>query len=177
MLAPTREDAVNSYPDSEPAVDPTLIVGHCHDLSSEHALTVAADLARRLGARLHVVHAISLDDYPVDPDSADWEEQGAADVAKQRRHVERLLRNTGVDWDYEARRGQPPVVLACAAAEHDALLIVVGSRGEGVRRALARLGDPSVSHSVIAHQARPVVVVPVPHPHHSRATHHHKAAG
>jgi hypothetical protein len=33
----------------------TLVVGHSRDPSSDHALTVAADLAGRLHARLHVV--------------------------------------------------------------------------------------------------------------------------
>ena len=167
---------MNTYSDSKPAVEPTLIVGHCHDPSSKHALAVATDLARRLGARLHVVHAICLADYPVDPDAADWEEQGAADVAKQRRRVKRLLARSPVRWSYEARRGEPAAVLAQAAAEQDALLIVVGSRGEGLRRAIARLADPSVSHSVIGHQPRPVLVVPLPH-RHAPAAQHHRATG
>lgn len=53
-------------------------------------------------------------------------------------------------------------MLARAADEHDALMIVVGSRGEGLRRALARLAGPSVSHGVIGHQRHPVLVVPLP---------------
>jgi len=48
---------VNAHTDPEPAM-PTLILGHGRDPSSARALTVAADLCRRLGARLHVVHAI-----------------------------------------------------------------------------------------------------------------------
>jgi nucleotide-binding universal stress UspA family protein len=154
---------VNTHTDPEPAM-PTLILGHGRDPSSDHALTVAADLGRRLGARLHVVHAICLEDYPIDPDAADWEEQGAAAVAEERRHVEHLLADAPLQWSYEARRGEPAAVLTRAADEYDALMIVVGSRGEGLRRALARLADPSVSHGVIGHQRHPVLVVPLPHP-------------
>jgi nucleotide-binding universal stress UspA family protein len=158
---------VTSHSAPFPAAEPTLLVGHGRDPSSDHALAVAVDLARRLGARLHVAHAICLDDYPIDPDAADWEEQGAAGVAEQRRHVEQLLADTPVRWSYEARRGEPGVVLARAAAKQDALMIVVGTRGEGWRRALARLTDPSVSHAVIGHQDRPVLVVPLPHSGHN----------
>jgi nucleotide-binding universal stress UspA family protein len=148
--------------DANRAATPTLFVGHGRDPSSDHAVTVAADFARRLGARLHVVHAICLDDYPTDPDAADWEEQGAAAVAEQHRHVEELLADIPVQWSYEARHGEPSAVLARAADEHDALMIVVGTRGEGLSRTLARLTDPSVSHGVIGHQRRPVLVVPLP---------------
>lgn len=154
---------MNSHTDPEPAAA-TLILGHGRDSSSDHALSVAADLGRRLGARLHVVHAICLEDYPIDPDAADFEEQGAAAVEEERRHVEHLLADAPVRWSYEARRGEPPAVLTRAADEHDALMIIVGSRGEGLRRALARLADPSVSHRVIGHQRHPVLVVPLQPP-------------
>ena len=154
---------MNTHTDPEPAM-PTLILGHGRDPSSDHALTVAADLGRRLGARLHVVHAICLEDYPIDPDAADWEEQGAAAVAEERRHVEHVLADAPLQWSHEARRGEPAAVLTRAADEYYSLMIVVGSRGEGLSRGLARLADPSVSHGVIGHQRHPVLVVPLPHP-------------
>jgi hypothetical protein len=47
-----------------------LVVGHDRFPESDHALTTAADLAGRLHAFVHVVHAVCLDDYPVDPDAA-----------------------------------------------------------------------------------------------------------
>jgi nucleotide-binding universal stress UspA family protein len=155
---------VTSHSAPVPAAQPTVSVGHGRDPSSDHAVAVAADLAWRLGARLLVVHAMCLDDYPIDPDAADWEERAAATVAEQRRHVARLLADSPVRWSYESHPGEPSAVLARAADEHDALLIVVGTRGEGPRRALARLADPSVSHGVIGHQDRPILVVPLPEP-------------
>ena len=150
----------------EPTKKPTatLIVGHCRDSSSEHALAVAAELGRRLGARLHVVHAAVLEDYPVDPDAADWEEQGERTLAEERHHVEAALTRTGLPWTYQSCRGNPAKALATAAGEHDALMIIVGTRGEGLRAALLRLAQPSVSHALIEHQGRPVLVVPPPHP-------------
>ena len=139
---------------------PTLVVGHGQDPSSDRALLAAVDLGRRLGGRLHVVHVIDLHDYPINVDAPDWEERGAGAVAAEQRHVEDLLADAPVPWRYEARHGDPAEVLCTVADEHDALLIVVGSRGEGLRRALGRLVDPSISHAVIQRQHRPVLVVP-----------------
>jgi nucleotide-binding universal stress UspA family protein len=140
----------------------TLVVGHSQDPSSDFALAAAVDLARRLGGRLHLVHVIEIGDYPVDSDAADWEQQGAAVIAEQRRRVEARLADAGVPWSYEDRRGDPASELAKAATEQRALMIVVGTRGEGARQALSRLIEPSVSHGVIGRQDRPVLVVPSP---------------
>ena len=52
-----------------------LVLGHDHHPYSQNALTVAAALARRLRAEVHVVHSIDLSDYPIDPDAADWVQQ------------------------------------------------------------------------------------------------------
>ena len=60
-------------------------------------------------------------------------------------------------------RGDPALRLNQVAKEHDALMVIVGSRGEGVRAALGRLIQPAVSHRLI-HDARfPVLVVRHPH--------------
>jgi nucleotide-binding universal stress UspA family protein len=108
------------------------------------------------------VHVIEIEDYPVDSDAADWEQRGAATVAEQRRRADARLRDTGVPWTYEDRRGDPARELAEAATERHALMIVLGTRGEGVRQALSRLIEPSVSHGVLHRQHRPVLVVPSP---------------
>jgi nucleotide-binding universal stress UspA family protein len=141
---------------------PTLVVGHSQDPSSDYALAAAVDLARRVRGRLHVVHVIETKDYPVDSDAADWEQQGAAVIAEQRRRVETRLRDAGVPWSYEDRHGDPASELTRVATDQHALMIVLGTRGEGVRQALSRLIEPSVSHGVIGRQHRPVLVVPSP---------------
>lgn len=146
--------------DADGTIEPTLVVGHGRDPSSDQALLAAVDLGRRLGARLHVVHVIDLHDYPLNMDAPDWGQRGEEAVAAERSHVEGLLAGSPVAWSYEALHGDPGRVLCTAADEHDALLIVVGSRGEGLRRALGRLMDPSISHAVIQRQCRPVLVVP-----------------
>jgi len=143
----------------------TLVVGHSNDAAGDHALAVAADLGRRLQARIHVVHVVDIRDYPADSDTANWEEQGQQKLSEQRGRVARMLTDVELDWTYEARRGEPAAELALAAEEHDALLIVVGTRGEGLRVVIPRLIEPSVSHGVIHCQPRPVVVVPAPETH------------
>lgn len=142
----------------------TLLVGHTRDASSDHALEVAVDLGCRLGARLHVVHTFCLDPYPL-AEGFVWDRAELSDAlgAEERRHVENLLVDTSLSWAYEARHGDPATELARAADEQDALMIIVGTRGEGLLRGLARWVDPSVSHGVIGCRRRPVLVVPLPH--------------
>lgn len=147
-------------------LDPTLIVGYSGKPSSDDVVLVAADLARRAGIRLHVVHAICLADYPIDPDASDWEEQATATVAEQRRHVESLLAATATQWSYEALRGIPAVVLTRVANQQNALLIVLGGPGKSLFQAI-RLGGASVSRNVIGRQPRPVLVVPASHTSHA----------
>jgi len=157
----TREDAVSSPIDDDRTARPTLLVGHGRDPSSDRALLAAVDLGRRLGAKLHVVHVVDAHDYPLNTDAPDWGQRGEEAVAAEQAHVEHLLACSPVEWSYEALHGEPARVLCAAADEHDALLIVVGSRGEGLRRALGRIMDPSISHALIQRQCRPVPPVPV----------------
>jgi nucleotide-binding universal stress UspA family protein len=142
------------------AEDPVLVVGHSRSRGSGDVLAVACDLARRLGAVVHVVHAISLDDYPVDPDADDWEAQAARALRSQRAEVEAALTGVVSGWSYHASRGDPVKLLCAVAEEQDALMIVVGTRGAGGGAALARLLNRSVSRAVIGCQRRPVLVVP-----------------
>jgi nucleotide-binding universal stress UspA family protein len=149
-------------PLAQPAPGTALVLGHGRDPASALALRVAADLARRLHAHLHVVHGVDLGDYPIDPDAADWEDQARRALAEQRRAVATALAGTDRTWTYHAARGSPAALLASVAEEHDALMIIVGTRGEGFLAHLDRLLGGSVSHGVIRGQHRPVLVVPPP---------------
>jgi len=60
---------------------PAIVVGCNRHPASLSALGTAARLGQPLDAVLSVIHAIDLADYPIDPDSPDWEE-----------HCERTLR-------------------------------------------------------------------------------------
>jgi len=139
-----------------------LVVGHSRDPASQEALRVARDLASRLGARLHVVHGITLGDYPIDPDAADWDEQAERTLAQQRRQVQTALATFRPGWTYRAIRGDPVRLISTAAEENDALMIIVGTRGQGFGPTIDRLIGGSVSHGLIRSQHRPVVVVRAP---------------
>jgi nucleotide-binding universal stress UspA family protein len=140
----------------------SIVVGHSRDPASQEALRVARDLAERLGARLHVVHGVDLGDYPINPDAADWEEQAERTLAEQQVQVQTALANCPQGWTYSASRGGPVGLISGVAEEKDALMIIVGTRGEGLGPAIERLLDGSVSRGLIRHQHRPVLVVHAP---------------
>lgn len=139
-----------------------LVVGFDRQQVSQRALQVAADLAARLRAELHVVHAVDLGDYPIDPDRPDWEEQARAAVEHERELAQQILAATDVPWTYHAAHGDPVRLLSAVAQERDALMIVVGSRGHSRASAFIRLLDGSVTRALTGrHQHRPVLIVPL----------------
>ena len=119
--------------------------GHCRPRGSDDVLAVAGDLGRRLGPSCTVIHAISLDDYSVDPDAEDWEAQAARVLQSQRTEVEVALTGVVPGWSYHAARGDPMHLIAVMAEEYDALMIITGRRGTGTGAALGRLLHRSVS--------------------------------
>jgi nucleotide-binding universal stress UspA family protein len=143
--------------------DPTMVVGYNRSEASRHALTVATDLAARLGARLHVVHVVDMNDYPVDPDSADWEQRGQADLEDESRAAAAALHAWPGEWTYDVRRDDPVRAPADIAHRENALMLVVSTRGGGIGVALGRLlsATPSVSHG-LERGGVPVLVVPAP---------------
>lgn len=137
-----------------------LVLGHSRYPADDAALDVAGDLARRLHAHLHVVHGVDLSDYPVDPDAADWEEQARHALEAQQRRVEAALADSPASWTYHAAHGDPASLIIQLAEETDALMTIVGSRGEGIGASIERLFGGSVSRTVLRHQRRPVLIVP-----------------
>ncbi len=139
---------------------PSLVVGYDLREASQRALSMAADLAVKLGAHLHVVHVVDLLDYPIDPDSSDWEERARITLEQERRRVPVLLEGVGVEWTYHPERGEPIRALISVADRHDALMIVVGTRGAGLGASIQRLlGGGSVSRGLIREHGRPVLIV------------------
>jgi nucleotide-binding universal stress UspA family protein len=143
----------------EPA-DTSLVVGHSPHPASDTALHVAVDLARRLRADLHVVHGVDLFDYPVDPDAADWEQQARRTLDAQRRRVAAVLADVSLGWTYQAGHGDPSRLITEVAEETNALMIIVGSHGQGPGATFERLLAGSVSRTVLRRQHRPVLIVP-----------------
>jgi nucleotide-binding universal stress UspA family protein len=144
-------------------MSPSIVCGIDGSRAAQAALEVASALAPRLGLRLVVVHAVPAPTptllltaparVPVDAERVDLlgRESGAA-----------LLEEAAGAHDLppDARRlelGGPVTRLATVAAEEEARLLVVGTRGDGPLRA-ALLG--SVSTSLVRSAPCPVVVVP-----------------
>lgn len=141
---------------TEPAV---LVVGFDRRPESLTALMTAAELGHRLAAELRVVHAIDLTDYPVDPDRGNWEDKGQQVLQQEQETVAHQLAHYEYGWSYAALHGDPVRALSRVADESGALMIVVGSRGEGWHRVFDRMASPSVSHRLIERCGRPVLVV------------------
>lgn len=147
-----------------PPVLPQLVVGYDDSEGSVEALRVAALLATRLGAQLHVLHVVDLNDYPVDPDCADWEERAKVALQHHRLHVQEQLEDWKGSWSYHSETGGSPVqCLSALANDVQALFIVVGTRGGGIGPAMQRLVDGSVSRGLVHGRYRPVLVVPKAH--------------
>jgi nucleotide-binding universal stress UspA family protein len=132
-----------------------IILGFDGTEGAGAALDVAADLAKRLG--VGVVIGFGYGVSPYGGENRDQEEllRGLGEgVAK--RALERL-EAAGVHAEIELVHDRPWEALKTVAASRDAVMIVVGSRGEGPI-AGALLG--SVAYKLV-HQSRwPVLVVP-----------------
>lgn len=94
-----------------------LIVGYDEHPASRAALKFAAGLSRRLDAELNVIHVVTMHDYPIDPDNAEWEANGERELAAEREDARRILQAHGASrWTYDVLRGEPVRLLVEACA-------------------------------------------------------------
>ena len=142
------------------ATDTAVVVGHDRRPAGIAALAAAIELATRLGAALHVVHSVTVDDYGIDPDSDEFDAQCERNRARERDEIEAAMRDTGLPWTYHEQRGDPAKALARLADELGAAYIVVGATHPGALHHL--VGGESVAKRLLRHQRRPVLVVPEP---------------
>ena len=134
-----------------------VLIGVDGSRLSRQAALFASRLVEPHGAQLRLVSVV-----PPVPVVQDFYGVGAVDLGRleeagraQLRPVEDELRGLGANVESEVRFGAPAEVLARAAEEWDAQLVVVGSRGQGlVRRVM--LG--SVSDRLVHICTRPVLV-------------------
>jgi nucleotide-binding universal stress UspA family protein len=151
-----------------------ILVGYDASDAAERALDRAAELAEALSARLVVV-SVSTTPLPATPPVlepggmflpggtvplAEPEPAGEPDPKElARRQLEQArarLAARGLDADYVAEIGPPAERLLVVADEHDAELIVVGSRDHGL---LERLIAPPVEEAVARRAKRDVLIV------------------
>lgn len=124
------------------------------------AARVADDLAKRLGARLVLVHGTPIAPsvmYGVPFDSDAFQREVLDDAERLLEEVADTCTTTEVSR--RAEQGAPAAALERVVEAEGADLLVVGTRGRGAMRSVL-LG--SVAHEMLALSQCPVVVVP-PH--------------
>ena len=134
-----------------------IVVGVDASSGAEAATRRAVELARQLGTSVHAVHALHVP-------STVYAAMGAVPDASA--EIARLERESvwerigplleGVESEQVDLEGYPPDAVADCAAENDAEMIVVGSRGRG---AVASLVLGSTSHRLIHIADRDLLVV------------------
>ena len=130
----------------------TVAVGTDGSETASRAVEVALDLAERYRARVVVGSAyrpVSESRLRVEqedaPEDIQWAINPAEDVDAILRSVEERAQERGLKTSSDARMGRPADVLCEIAAEHEADLLVVGSKG--MQRRLLGSVPNTVSHS------------------------------
>jgi nucleotide-binding universal stress UspA family protein len=144
----------------------SIVCGVDGSTDSQIAVTIAAQLAKRLGTRLVLAHVAEPAYVPYAAAAPFGGMAGpmaqSAEIDSSEEAAEQLLEQVAVDsglTDFErlVAVGLPAERLADLADEENAELIVVGSRGRGAFKA-AFLG--SVSTSLVSIARCPVLIVP-----------------
>jgi nucleotide-binding universal stress UspA family protein len=130
-----------------------IVVGSDGSDTAAAAVENAAELAKSLGARLHVVSAyrplsgIQVSGADADPERAGWSVSPTINVDAVLDGIAGTARAFGIEPDCYARRGDPAEAILEVAEEQGADLIVVGSKGmHGSRRFLLGSVPDKVSH-------------------------------
>src|SRR3989338_2156883 len=136
--------------------------------TSRHALKQAIELARKLSAKLRIVHAVDMTWLPIGPEvGIDTGAQSAA----RREAGEKIIaaaRNTAQEAGFEAEteliETETPVQHVAEAIAEEALrwgadLVVLGTHG---RRGFQRLMPGSVAEKMARPSPTPVLLVPLP---------------
>ncbi|MGK4001850.1 universal stress protein [Sorangium sp. So ce1036] len=145
----------------------TLLLAHDFDATSEHALDVAIELARKLAAKIVVAHVYSVPVYSFPEGSSlipSAEDAARIAEAAQRSLDEVLARrqpSAGVELSGELRAGVPDEEICRLAEEIGADLLVIGTHGRG---AVARALLGSVAQRVVRSAKMPVLTVRLPPP-------------
>jgi nucleotide-binding universal stress UspA family protein len=160
-----------------PAGTPIVLVGYDDSRAGVAALRTGADLTRRVGGELRVVHAVPTatplaaaptmlpSDGFVVPPPEDLEVQRERVRVDLEEHVREVLAGSDVSWHFDCVPGDAVTVLEEQAEQAGAYVVVVGTRHAGLGTALDRLLTGSTSRGLQKRCRRPVLVVPEPHEH------------
>jgi nucleotide-binding universal stress UspA family protein len=132
----------------------SIVVGTDGSETAKEAVRQATELAKTVGAKLHLVSAYE----PVPegrlrqerqqvPDDLQWMVNPKEDVEGTLKDAAAEIEETGVEVDTYAREGDPADAILDVAEEEKADLIVVGNKGmSGARRFLLGSVPNKVSH-------------------------------
>lgn len=113
----------------------TVLIGTSLGEESDQVVRTGLAVARATGARVHLVHGVELDRLPMDLDVGAGAELEGEIIARHReeldRQIERLEIQSSELAGSEVRAGSPYRILAEAARQTGAGLIVVGATGSG----------------------------------------------
>ncbi len=138
----------------------SLVVGYMNDPEGMNAVRYAIALANQLNADLHVLHVVDLSDFPIDPDTVDWEESGERALAKEEALVRAEMTALHGEATYDTTRGNPAQALGKHGDRYNALMVIVGTHGDHPGAGLRRFLGGSVGRTLVRHLDRPVLVVP-----------------
>jgi nucleotide-binding universal stress UspA family protein len=132
----------------------SIVVGTDGSQTAGEAVRQATELARTVGARVHVVSAYEpvgsarlREERQVVPEDLQWMVNPREDVEATLGTVGDDLRAAGVEFATYARQGDPADAILDVAEEQHADLIVVGNKGmSGAKRFLLGSVPNKVSH-------------------------------
>jgi nucleotide-binding universal stress UspA family protein len=131
----------------------SIVVGTDGSDTAKHAVKEATELAKALGAELHVVSGYQVKEgrrvhaVGAGPEGATWTEPPEADTQGLLEEAAALARMNGVDAQIHPRREDPADALIRIAEQTQSDLIVVGNKGmTGSRRFLLGSVPNKVSH-------------------------------
>lgn len=145
---------------------PNIIVGVDDSPEGERALAMGLRLAKSMGATVHIAHAITKDELASPGDAMERQDAALGRVPRAIwKTVERVLgkNSIGIDevdvWQH-VRLGKPADVVRQVAVDYDAMLVVVGTRGN---KGLKKMVLGSVADELVRDGRFPVLVA---HPNH-----------
>jgi nucleotide-binding universal stress UspA family protein len=118
---------------TDPQTFSTVAVGTDGSATAREAVSEAAEIARRFGAKLVLLSAFqaSKGARPIaDKDiELEWASNSSALVRSILERTEREMRRDGIECETRAEEGDPAEVLVRLASECDADLLVIGNKG------------------------------------------------